>query len=106
MALVCCTECGQSVSDRAASCPKCGNPIGDRVQTVQQTSKAIKLVILLSFVSMISGCFGVMLNMPEAGAAPAVVERQAEATMPFTFMFVIGSVVFVASKLSQWWHHG
>ena len=27
MALIRCSECGQTVSDKAATCPRCGNPI-------------------------------------------------------------------------------
>jgi RNA polymerase subunit RPABC4/transcription elongation factor Spt4 len=27
MALIACTECGQQVSDKAATCPHCGNPL-------------------------------------------------------------------------------
>ncbi|RVS47000.1 zinc-ribbon domain-containing protein [Citrobacter freundii] len=30
MALIKCKECGEQVSDKAASCPKCGAPIAKK----------------------------------------------------------------------------
>ena len=29
MALITCKECGQTISDKAKSCPNCGCPVGD-----------------------------------------------------------------------------
>ncbi len=36
MALIRCSECGQTVSDRATACPRCGNPISHAPQADQQ----------------------------------------------------------------------
>ena len=33
MALIKCSECGNEVSDKAASCPKCGNPINQKEES-------------------------------------------------------------------------
>ncbi|PCQ44939.1 zinc-ribbon domain-containing protein [Citrobacter freundii] len=32
MALIKCKECGEQVSDKAASCPKCGAPIAKKTK--------------------------------------------------------------------------
>ncbi len=41
MTLVKCLECGDQVSDRAASCPKCGAPAGKRIKPVPVQRKAL-----------------------------------------------------------------
>lgn len=44
MALIKCSECGNEVSDKAASCPKCGNPVAatsekpERVRTAEDSA--------------------------------------------------------------------
>ena len=42
-----CKDCGNVVSQAAASCPHCGAPQSNRVQTIEKTSKSIKLGMLL-----------------------------------------------------------
>ena len=57
MALIDCPECGTRVSDQAESCPDCAPPIAGRkstqtnhemVQTIEETSKVLKLQKLLA----------------------------------------------------------
>ncbi|MGD9930375.1 MAG: zinc-ribbon domain-containing protein [Mangrovibacterium sp.] len=53
MALIKCPECGNLVSSSATACPKYGAPvaspgIGTPLSTIQQTSKRLKVHIILS----------------------------------------------------------
>ena len=41
MALLQCPDCGNSVSDQAASCPACGCPMGSIIQVHEEKQKAI-----------------------------------------------------------------
>ena len=70
MALVTCEECGSSVSERAAACPKCGAPVagaadhrvlGATLTTVQETSKRLKIYLLVS--ALLFWCGAVLFGM-------------------------------------------
>jgi hypothetical protein len=100
--LIGCPDCGSKVSNRAMSCPSCGCPISSgpttlanpgRVQTTEQTSKLLKLGILLSFCIALGGCLlFVALPGDARGLGCAV--------------FVIGLTLFILYRVLAWWHHG
>lgn len=48
MALEVCTECGNSVSDRAAACPKCGAPVSTKAKYVPEPSHWIRNTVCLA----------------------------------------------------------
>jgi hypothetical protein len=100
MALIECPECEGVVSDRALACVHCGFPIvgfdrmpamasGRRVQTVEQTSKAIKANIILGLATMAGGVAGGSLGM--AGG---------------WMLAGAGFAWFAVAAFLQWWKHG
>ena len=52
MSLIVCADCGQSVSDRAASCPSCGRP-SDRKG--QRRNLLLVVAICFGFIGAIAG---------------------------------------------------
>lgn len=57
MALISCSECGASVSDKARACPKCGNPINTTPEVISYARKVkpfdvakIKKIIITAIV--------------------------------------------------------
>lgn len=100
MALKICDECGNKVSDRAASCPGCGNLIA--AQTVEMTSKNLKksLIRWNMFVvfSVVLCIFGFLITQ---GAQEDV--RVLWAGVICLVVSLIGRIV---SKSRIWWHHG
>ncbi len=73
MALINCSECGNQVSSIAASCPKCGAPItsvttkdfnviGTQITTVQETSKKLKLHVLIAVFLIFMGIIFAIIN--------------------------------------------
>ena len=69
MTLINCPECGNEISSLAAACPRCGAPpitesaethaAGAHLTTIQETSKKLKLHILLGTALFFAG-----LTMP------------------------------------------
>lgn len=100
MALIECPECGVQVSSSAESCPKCGYPIagagpnqahGGNVQTIEQTSKYLKIQQLLSILLIIASFFA--LGSGDVGAAvagPAL---------------LVGVLWYIVVRCSIWWQH-
>jgi uncharacterized membrane protein YvbJ len=94
MSLIKCVDCGTEVSDKAERCPKCACPIAinqtvEKTQVIEQTSKRLKLqlligigVLFLGFISLFSGSSG--------GA------------MVF---LILGFIIIIASRISIWWNH-
>lgn len=107
MALIPCPECSNQVSTQAWSCPKCGAPIAarnappvvappddKRPVTVEQTSKSIKLGILLCSVAFWIGLIT---------AFSADTPQQSQGA---TFLLVIGAIGYIALKIARWWVNG
>jgi uncharacterized membrane protein YvbJ len=94
MSLIKCEECGTEVSDKAGQCLKCGCPIeaprDERVQTIEQTSKNLKLQLLIGSVILILGFISMFVFGFEF--------------ITLTLLF-IGIVVVVLAKISIWWNH-
>ena len=93
MALVQCSECGNSVSENATMCPYCGNPINTAHTTIEKTSKKYKG-------QQAGGCalsiFGVLIaasGTAEGGTIGGI-------------MIVVGLIMYFGSKVEAWWHHG
>lgn len=95
MALLKCPDCETEVSDKAEICPKCAYPISkqgeaiNRVQTIEKTSKNLKLqsligaiLILIGFWLFFSGSSGLSL----------------------LFLF-IGIIIVVVARVQIWWYH-
>jgi uncharacterized membrane protein YvbJ len=101
MALQNCSECGNEVSSKAATCPKCGNPITNAAQihatdkpviTTQATSKKFKGQQLLAAVLC---CLGLIIQM--VGGAD---------TYWGAIVLLVGLVWFIVARVGAWWHHG
>jgi uncharacterized membrane protein YvbJ len=103
MPLIACPDCSTEVSDRAPTCPKCGAPIAGRAEavatgvsltTTQQTSKQLKLHMLLA-----SLCFWVglvWLIFSSTADAPSFVA---------IILLLVGIVWYISTRSRIWWHH-
>ena len=96
MALIRCPDCGNEVSDAAPSCPKCGRP-SNPVQTIEKTGKRFKGQMLVAVGLVI---FGPITCMAGAGG-----ESTTGAGIGM-LMFFGGLVLFIATRVRTWWHHG
>ena len=106
MALIKCSECSASVSDKASSCPHCGAPIAaeqvvtaSNLVTTQVTAKKFKMHTLLSVLVIIVGTGMIMVNVgenagPDANPGPGLL------------VTLIGIVWFLVTRFRTWWHHG
>lgn len=102
MALVRCFECGREVSSYAASCPHCGCPVPrleNEVQTIQKTSKRIKAILVITFLSMVVGCSGMLIHDSKQHGPD-------DSALVWTLTMLVGAVGFVVTKFAQWWEHG
>lgn len=106
MSMINCPDCGTEVSDRAPTCPKCGGPVavrheaaaaGAQLSTIQETSKKLKLQILISAVLFWGG-----LIVPFALGG-----RSSSTAMEFgsVLAMVLGFALYVGTKIRIWWHH-
>lgn len=107
MALISCPECNNQVSSTAAACPKCGAPIAEAVgskaagaplTTVQETSKKLKLHIIISSIIFWMGVVWLFVNINAAkqGGEPSAI--------PGLLLF-IGVVWYIVTRFRIWWHH-
>lgn len=102
MALIKCPDCGKEISAKAATCISCGAPIataadaksGVPTTTIQQTSKRLKMLQILSVLVIIVG--GVMLSV-QLGANET--EGNGGAVM------TIGVLSYFIVRFLTWWHH-
>jgi len=111
MALVNCPDCSTSVSDMAPACPKCGRPIGVAAKdvaaagvplmTTQETSKRLKVHILISAVLFWGGLLWMFGSM--SGRTPGAPPTTGMSVAPL--MMVIGFAWYVVTKSRIWWHH-
>jgi uncharacterized membrane protein YvbJ len=105
MALIKCPECGNQVSNTAATCPHCGAPVaaaaveakhaGAPLTTVQETSKKLKLQIIIASVIFWLGFIWAIMKFQAdepPGTAPVV-------------LVLIGMVWYLVTRFRVWWHH-
>lgn len=93
MALIKCSECGTEMSDLANTCPKCAFPIKpNNVQTIEQTSKRLKLYYILSLVLII---FGIIFGFNESKVIANL----------GGLLLIVGVILFVVTKIRIWWNH-
>ena len=105
--LIQCPECQSNVSDTAPHCPHCGAPvaarttkdaraIGESLNTVQLTSKRLKLHSLLSAMTVI---FGVIWSV-------AATQEQNPQPSSLAGLLILGGLVwFIITRFRIWWHH-
>lgn len=96
MALIKCPECGKEISSSAEKCIGCGYPItapaqqrGSSVQTIQQTSKDLKLWVLISAGVILVG----MIILWGAGEPIG------------GYLMLGGIILLVSTKMKIWWEH-
>ena len=107
MALMNCPECNSQVSSVAVSCPHCGAPIssggqaiGVPLTTVQETSKRLKIQIILSSLMAIIGS---MKFFKGYFFGDLYIDQS---NFLFTmFLFIGGTIWFLTTKFRIWWHH-
>lgn len=103
MPLINCIDCGNPVSDRAATCPQCGGPMAQAAKrsvpppaahvTVEQTNKGLKGETLLAAVMAI---VGILLVIMTEGPL-----------MMAGFFGVVGAFGWYLSiRARSWWGHG
>ena len=104
MALINCPECTKEISNAAPACLNCGFPIrtaedvhavGTPLTTIQETSKKLKLHMLISVMSIIIGVVWMIGEDDALGGAslwPAL---------------LVGGGLFwyVVIRFQIWWHH-
>lgn len=109
VALINCPECSKQVSSQAPSCPNCGAPIasavdieraGTALTTVQETSKRLKVHILISAFLFWGGLIGVLATTGgDASSQPA-------AYSPLLSLAAMGGLGwYIVTKVRIWWHH-
>jgi hypothetical protein len=107
MALINCPDCDREVSSAAPSCPGCGAPIagaaesratGANITTVQETSKRLKLQMLMSVLLICGGVVWVI-------AASQSLQPTIVTSVGPTLMIVTGLCWYAISRFRIWWHH-
>jgi uncharacterized membrane protein YvbJ len=107
MALINCGECGKEVSDKAANCPNCGAPIasaketraaGAPLTTVQETSKKLKLQIVVSSIMFWIGSIWIMV----VAQSPAITEKSYNTAI---ILLGVGITWYIITRFRIWWHH-
>jgi len=107
MPLIACPDCSTQVSDRAPTCPQCGAPIAGRQEaaaagalltTVQETSKRLKVHILIAALCFWVGLIGTNVLMFDARTGVAL-------TIIPSLLTVVGLLWYIVTKFRIWWHH-
>ncbi len=100
MSLINCPECTSEISDKAPACPKCGAPISAEkiatesdLVTTQETSKKLKMHILISVLLIFGGTIIALATAQSGGAGFG------------TLIAVVGLVWFITTRFRTWWHH-
>ena len=93
--LIDCPECGNKVSDQAATCPSCGIGI-QKVLTIEKTGKSWKFIQLVGGLIILVGvCFGYW--------------EWTEGVFPTEGFFIypgIGVAIYLFGRVCAWWYHG
>ncbi len=93
-----CPACGHSVSSAARSCPECGHPIAPpSVQTIEQTSKWHKAVMLTGVLFILAGT---VLWVRGCGSGPVALVGWGQ------WLVIIGILAYGAARVHAWWRHG
>lgn len=79
-----------------ARCPTCGQVVGAAVQTIEQTSKGLKLQVLLSTLLVFAGAIVSVVATTNDIGALVVVGGSA---------FVVGLIWFTIARVLIWWRH-
>lgn len=110
MALINCPECSHQVSELAPSCPNCGapiakilnpekeNPDGEKTTTIQETSKKLKVQIIISLAAVILGIFMLFFNAADSNSS---IQSFRYSNLLITF----GIIGYIVTKMRIWWHH-
>ena len=98
MALIKCPECGSQVSSKAALCPRCAYPIDKPVQTVEQTSKSLKLSFLMSTLMIAVSFMVVCIGWLGDGINDSN-------TIIGAIGMLIGLLWHLIVKFEIWWNH-
>lgn len=104
MALIPCPECERIVSEKAISCPGCGCPIAEPVSVdygyptvIEETSKDLKIQILLSTLMIIVGLVWAVFD--HMTALPG------EESYLQAGIAVVGLLWYFYTRFFIWWHH-
>jgi uncharacterized membrane protein YvbJ len=110
MAIIKCSECGNQVSSKATACPHCGAPVaaaaveakhaGTPLTTVQETSKKLKLHIIIASVIFWAAVLWIIVIWEDVMTG----EGARSASVPF-IMALVGLVWYIATRARIWWHH-
>ena len=112
MAIIACRECGNNVSNQAATCPHCGVAVailrestaaGTNIVSTQETAKKFKVRMILSFVCFFVGGLGVILMF--YGIQNGITDRMAFFVVAGLFFLLIGAYLYISTKIKIWWHH-
>ena len=106
MALISCPECKREISSLATSCPQCGTPIaaaaavratGDTLTTTQSTAKRFKAQTLIAALLIVLGFLIALVSAQTPGSS---------GTSFGAWMFVLGVLWYLVTRVRSWWHHG
>lgn len=104
MALINCPDCNTQVSENASHCLKCGSPItaayekratGADIITTQTTAKRFKAYTIIAAILFWFGLFG-NFSVATGGTEP---------TLFYSYMIMIGALLYIVTKIRIYWHH-
>lgn len=93
-----CRECQyEPLSSQATACPRCGAPMRQQTVTVQQTSQALKLWMVLSVLALVMGVLATV------GA-----HQHRNPTLGVVGTAVTGGALLslLGASVTAWWKHG
>lgn len=107
MSLIECPECSRKVSDKAKACPDCAYPItqtweeeneeeNDEVQTIEKTSKALKIKIVQATCMFFGGWIVVFFG---------AVNDSTFWEIAGGLTIVFGIARYFSTRFEIWWHH-
>ncbi|MGB1800466.1 MAG: zinc-ribbon domain-containing protein [Gammaproteobacteria bacterium] len=103
MPLINCPDCEAEISSNAQTCIKCGAPIAQAYEqnaagvpllTIQETSKKLKLQIVLSSLLFWIGLLALMM----------VVAAEEEPVLS-SMAIAVGLIWYLITRIRIWWHH-